>query len=442
MDDHRRVALLRFGPAHPDDRGPATAFHLADHLGSSTAVVDDTGTLTNREEYTPYGETSFGGYTRKRYRFTGQERDEESGLSHHGARHYAPWTGRWTSCDPLGPVDGPNLYLYVRGNPLTGVDKNGTEDSDSKGTNVGGDQFSPHGKGMREVPFTLDIDEPAPVGEQGISTTVARTRALDVTNRQFLDSMTNRRTKFLGQSQQPRVSARAPVSVATDPHALITRYFDEVSEMRDIFAHAVGKVRDPNSMRPTALKEAINAHIWEIIKTDQGGAASRVRTALGIMGFDNVPKVGYVMRSPAGASTPAPTVAVGPGVSRGGPPPTVEGPGMIRRLATVDNAAKALEYGGYAAFAVQLGTAKTSGEAVNATTNFLGAAIAGTAGGALFGTAGAMVCGPCEPVFQAAGQAVGTYAGAQTTEIIEKTDWKDTLKEVAFVGGMALLCLL
>ena len=60
----------------------------------------------------------------------------------------------------------------------------------------------------------------------------------------------------------------------------------------------------------------------------------------------------------------------------------------------------------------------------------------------MFGTAGAMVCGPCEPVFQAAGQAVGTYAGAQTTEIIEKTDWKDTLKEVAFVGGMALLCLL
>ena len=34
----------------------------------------------NREEYFPYGETSFGSFARKRYRFTGKERDEESGL--------------------------------------------------------------------------------------------------------------------------------------------------------------------------------------------------------------------------------------------------------------------------------------------------------------------------------------------------------------------------
>ncbi|MFI9381428.1 SpvB/TcaC N-terminal domain-containing protein [Kutzneria sp. NPDC052558] len=445
MDDHRRVALLRIGVAHPDDRGPATAFHLADHLGSSTAVVDDTGALVNREEYTPYGETSFGSYTRKRYRFTGQERDEESGLSQHGVRHYAPWTGRWTSCDPLGAVDGPNLYRYVRGNPLTGVDKNGMEDNDSKGGNLGGDgdQFSAHGaKGMREVAFTLDIDEPDPVGQPGISTTVARARALDVTNRQFLDAMTNRRTKYLGQSQQPRVSARAPVSVATDPHVLITRYFDEVSEMREIFDQAVGKIRDPNSMTPTKLKEAVNSHIWEIIKTDQGGAASRVRTALGIMGFDNVPGQGYVLRSPAGTSTAAPVVPAAPGAGRVAPPPATEGPGMIRRLATAENAAKALEYGGYAAYAYQMGTARTTGQAVDATTNFLGATIGGTAGGTVFGAGGALLCGPCEPAFQAAGQAVGAYAGAQTTQIIEKTDWKDTLKEIAFVGGMALLCLL
>jgi hypothetical protein len=39
--------------------------------------------------------------TSKRYRYTGKERDEESGLYYHGARYYAPWLGRWTAIDPL-----------------------------------------------------------------------------------------------------------------------------------------------------------------------------------------------------------------------------------------------------------------------------------------------------------------------------------------------------
>jgi RHS repeat-associated protein len=128
MDDSRRVALVRLGPAHPDDKGPATAFHLGDHLGSSSVVVDSVGSVTNREEYTPYGETSFGSYTRKRFRFTGKERDEESGLAYHGARYYQPWLGRWTSCDPKAPQSGLNVYAYGKRNPLRFTDPTGTED--------------------------------------------------------------------------------------------------------------------------------------------------------------------------------------------------------------------------------------------------------------------------------------------------------------------------
>jgi RHS repeat-associated protein len=125
MDDKQRVALVRVGPAHPDDRGPAVAYHLADHLGSSVAVLDDTGALTNREEYTPYGETSFGSFTRKRYRFTGQERDEESSLAYHSARYYAPWLARWTSRDPAGADGGHNAFAYADGNPLKLMDPSG-----------------------------------------------------------------------------------------------------------------------------------------------------------------------------------------------------------------------------------------------------------------------------------------------------------------------------
>lgn len=54
---------------------------------------------------------------------------EESGLYYHGARYYAPWLSRWTAADPAGMVDGPNLYQYVRGNPVRLVDPDGREAS-------------------------------------------------------------------------------------------------------------------------------------------------------------------------------------------------------------------------------------------------------------------------------------------------------------------------
>lgn len=127
MDNQSRIALLRVGQPFNGDSTPAVKFLLGDHLGSSNVVIDKSGNLINREEYTPYGETSFGSFARKRYRFTGQERDEESGLSYHGARYLAPWLGKWISCDPVGARDGINLYSYVQTNPLSWVDPEGTD---------------------------------------------------------------------------------------------------------------------------------------------------------------------------------------------------------------------------------------------------------------------------------------------------------------------------
>jgi RHS repeat-associated protein len=130
LDDADRIALVRTGDVHPDDHGPAVSVHLADHLGSSTMVLDGTGSFVNREEYTPYGETSFGSYARKRYRFTGRERDEESGLAHHGQRYYAPALARWTSADPQAPSSGLNAFQYCRSSPLMRTDPGGGEDEE------------------------------------------------------------------------------------------------------------------------------------------------------------------------------------------------------------------------------------------------------------------------------------------------------------------------
>jgi RHS repeat-associated protein len=98
-------------------------------IGGGTPAAN---TLINREEYTPYGETSFGSFAKKRYRFTGKERDGESGLYYHGARYYAPWLARWVSCDPKGMVDGVNLYLYGLCNPVRFVDAGGLQAGEAK----------------------------------------------------------------------------------------------------------------------------------------------------------------------------------------------------------------------------------------------------------------------------------------------------------------------
>jgi RHS repeat-associated protein len=70
--------------------------------------------------------------TPKRYRYTGKERDEESGFYYFGARYYASWLGRWASCDPAEFADGLNLYAALKGRPNTAVDRNGTTTLDVK----------------------------------------------------------------------------------------------------------------------------------------------------------------------------------------------------------------------------------------------------------------------------------------------------------------------
>jgi RHS repeat-associated protein len=132
-DDQQRIVLVRLGPAHRDDRGGAVQFNLDDHLKSNTVVIDESGEITNREEYAPYGDTTFGTFTRKRYRFTGQERDEESGLAYHSARYYSPPLARWASADPAGTIDGCNLYRYCRSNPMSFADSRGLDAQSTTG---------------------------------------------------------------------------------------------------------------------------------------------------------------------------------------------------------------------------------------------------------------------------------------------------------------------
>ncbi|HGY09104.1 MAG TPA: hypothetical protein ENK37_03470, partial [Oceanithermus profundus] len=103
---------------------PVRRHQLTDHLGSAHTELDAAGNVFAYEEYHPYGTTAYRAHdtaldvSPRRYRYTGTERDEETGLYAMGARYYAPWLGRWTAADPIGLGDGVNRYAYVRGNPV------------------------------------------------------------------------------------------------------------------------------------------------------------------------------------------------------------------------------------------------------------------------------------------------------------------------------------
>ncbi|HSI78928.1 MAG TPA: toxin TcdB middle/N-terminal domain-containing protein [Lunatimonas sp.] len=111
-------------------------YQLHNHLGSSTLELDDLARVISYEEYHPFGTTAYQAINNaiksaaKRFRYTGMERDEETGLEYHSARYYLPWLGRWLSTDPIGIGDGENLYRYSRNNPITYTDANGTDPDD------------------------------------------------------------------------------------------------------------------------------------------------------------------------------------------------------------------------------------------------------------------------------------------------------------------------
>jgi RHS repeat-associated protein len=128
LDSQTRVATVRVGNPHQRDASPPITYQLGDVIGSNAIVVDDGATWINREEYFPYGDTSFGGYRMKRYRFSSKERDRESGLTYVGARYLAPFLSRWISCDPAGYRANVNLYQFARGSPLVWIDPSGRQD--------------------------------------------------------------------------------------------------------------------------------------------------------------------------------------------------------------------------------------------------------------------------------------------------------------------------
>ena len=139
-----------------------------DHLGSTRLVTDAAGAVVKRHDYLPFGQelpVDKGGRTSgmkyqelgfqdpQRVKFTGKERDAETGLDYFGARYFSGAQGRFTTPDPFNLVDelvgqefddylaNPqywNKYAYSLNNPLKYKDSDGALPHAVVGGLVGG----------------------------------------------------------------------------------------------------------------------------------------------------------------------------------------------------------------------------------------------------------------------------------------------------------------
>ena len=119
-------------------------YMFSDHLGSTSLVTDALGTMAAcngyvsgqfESDYYPYGGEMpiCNNVGDQNYKFTGKERDAETGLDYFTARFDTSSLGRFMSADPmlghLGDPQSLNKYAYVENNPATLTDPTGLDPS-------------------------------------------------------------------------------------------------------------------------------------------------------------------------------------------------------------------------------------------------------------------------------------------------------------------------
>jgi RHS repeat-associated protein len=111
-------------------------YYLKDRLGSVTALVNSSGTVSSQYSYDPYGNQTIVSGVSSDIGFAGYFHHAQSGLDFAVYRAYDPVHSRWLNRDPLGEMAGINMYLYVTGYPTSIADSSG---------------LSPHTGGFHEL---------------------------------------------------------------------------------------------------------------------------------------------------------------------------------------------------------------------------------------------------------------------------------------------------
>jgi RHS repeat-associated protein len=100
-------------------------YYFGDNLGSTRRLRNASKTSLGQYEYQPYGEMYAESGATPKYKFAGMYYSPDLATYYTLNRFYNPTLARWMTRDPLGMVDGPNVYAYVRGNPVNLRDSTG-----------------------------------------------------------------------------------------------------------------------------------------------------------------------------------------------------------------------------------------------------------------------------------------------------------------------------
>ncbi len=123
-------------------------YYLKDHLGTIRATIAEDGSCLSAQDYYPFGSFIEGRVVDNsdnlgKIKFTGKERDKESGLDYFGARYYDSKYVLWMSVDPMASSrPGLSPYNYCQNNPIARIDPTGMLDGDyydQNGTKLGDD---------------------------------------------------------------------------------------------------------------------------------------------------------------------------------------------------------------------------------------------------------------------------------------------------------------
>jgi RHS repeat-associated protein len=111
-----------------------TYFSVSDHLSSTRILTGMNQAVVQNLDYYPYGSLNSTDSGITTHKFTGDERDAETGLDHTEFRKYSSSLLRWLTPDPAGmaavnPANPQswNRYAYVLNNPLGSVDPTGQD---------------------------------------------------------------------------------------------------------------------------------------------------------------------------------------------------------------------------------------------------------------------------------------------------------------------------
>ena len=122
------TAIRNFCEAHGAEED--IFYTHGDHLGSANWITDYKGMPVQYLHYLPYGQLLANQQATstydERFKFTGKERDAETGYDYFGARYYWSLLKHWTTVDPL--VDNYlhiSPYAYCNWNPIKYVDPDG-----------------------------------------------------------------------------------------------------------------------------------------------------------------------------------------------------------------------------------------------------------------------------------------------------------------------------